>query len=571
MPYFCSILPKAANLQNMNKGLIYCLSITSFGFVIAVLLVFTLYAKIAGIQNLDYLQQRFLTSTSISTYLKGELKGDTDSLPSTERNDVTTRKDITLKVTSNPAEAGAVKNSHSIITSSQETRIPTPPGTVTATVSSETVTTTRSSKADSATGRETVLRGWDSGSFCDELLQNTFSQLVPICETTHHSQQSAIMCKKNPKVVHIIKCSLTNVLIRPKKLFKGITSGDHIVNSEGIELLVTDSVGCESPNVDRVHGITQKDDHVRNMVEESVRRPTRLKSSDCQRWINETTFLYLGMNVHVYFEFLALYNAYKSILDEGNIGSYKVVRIAQHDFNFAFTDFEKLLFPGIEFVQNMTEESVCFKRLILPPRCYSSLLFVCKMKASILNQCYHCNGKGRPGIAFRSFRTHALKACSLNDSMSPITGYRNPKKIAVILRKPYKRYVGDQRTTFDRVLSNNDELLRELKARFAKANVISFHGEDLSVCEQMQMVHDADIFIGVHGAGLVHAWWLQDNALLVEIIPSDEIGNPTFKMLTTLIGINYNGYRIRQGSHRRISLDVKKFINALDTKIKNGI
>ena len=151
---------------------------------------------------------------------------------------------------------------------------------------------------------------------------------------------------------------------------------------------------CESPNMDGVHRITQKDDHVRNMVEEAVRRPARLKSLDCQRWINETTFLYLGMNVYVYFEFLALYNVYKSILDEGNIGSYKVLRVAQHDFNFGFVDFEKLLFPGIEFVQNMTEESVCFKGLILPPRCYSSLLFVCKMKASILNQCYHCNGKG---------------------------------------------------------------------------------------------------------------------------------------------------------------------------------
>ena len=91
------------------------------------------------------------------------------------------------------------------------------------------------------------------------------------------------------------------------------------------------------------------------------------------------------------------------------------------------------------------------------------------------------------------------------------------------------------------------------------------------MCEQMCMVHDADIFIGVHGAGLVHAWWLQDNTLLVEIVPSDEVGNPTFKMLTTLAGVNYKGYCISQRSHGRISLDVKKFINALDATIKNGI
>ena len=539
----------------MKKELIYCLSITLVGFGIAVLLVFTLYAKNLGVQDFVYLQQ---------TSIEGELKRDPDSSPSIERSDVTIGKYSTSETT-DPPEGGGRTKSQSVITSSRVARITTPSaGTVSATLAPET---------DSATGRvAAALRGWDSGSFCDKVLGNTFSQLVPVCKTTaHHNQQSAIMCKKNPKAVHMIKCSLTNVLIRPKKLFKGITSGDHIVNSEGIELLVSDSVGCESTNMDGVRGITQKDDHVRNMVEESVRRPPKSKSSDCQRWINEPTFLYLGMNVHVYFEFLALYNAYKSILDEGNIGSYKVLRVAQHNFNFAFADFEKLLFPGIEFVQNMTEESVCFRRLILPPRCYSSLLFVCKMKSSIINQCYHCNGKGRPGTSFRSFRTHVLKACSLHDSTSPISGYRNPKKIAVILRKPYKRYAGDQRTRFERVLSNNDELLTKLKTKFAKANVTSFHGEDLSVCEQMRMVHDADIFIGVHGAGLVHAWWLQDNALLVEIVPSDEVSNPTFKMLTTVAGINYQGYRIRQGSRGRISLDVKKFISTLDTTIKNGI
>ena len=127
------------------------------------------------------------------------------------------------------------------------------------------------------------------------------------------------------------------------------------------------------------------------------------------------------------------------------------------------------------------------------------------MDAKVHNKCIHCDGKGRPGTAFRSFHTKVLKACSLDDSMSPITGYQNPKKIAVILRKSYQRYAGDTRTKYDRVLSNNDELLTELKARFIKANIISFHGENLSVCEQIRMVHDADIFIEVYGAGLVHA------------------------------------------------------------------
>lgn len=511
----------------MSKDRIYCLSVALLGCAIAMLLLFTLHGQNgAGVQDVNqYFHQTFISSI---------YSGNTQKI----------RSDTTLNVSTSITATGhaqpAVKhNSRSVIASSRDAF---------------------------------SVRGWDSGSFCDELLHNTFSQLVPVCEATHHNEKSAIICKKNPRVTHMIQCSLTNVLIRPKKLFKGVASdsGD-IVNSEGIELLVSDSIGCKSPNMNGVYSTTQSDDHVRKMVKESVRRPARSKSTDCQRWINETTFLYLGMNVHVYFEFIALYNAYKSILDEGNIGSYNVLRVAQHNFDFVFADFEKLLFPGIEFVQNMTEKSVCFKRLILPPRCYSSLVFECKMDARIRKQCFHCDGKGRPGTTFRSFRTQVLKACSLDDSMSPITGYQSPKKIAVILRKSYQRYAGDTRTKYDRVLSNNDELLTQLKARFVKANIVSFHGEDLSVCEQIRMVHDADIFIGVHGAGLVHAWWLQDNALLVEIVPSDEIGNPTFKMLTTLVGINYKGYRISQGSSRKIRLDVKSFIKALNATIHNGL
>ena len=404
-------------------------------------------------------------------------------------------------------------------------------------------------------------RGWDSGSFCDDLLHNTFSHLVPVC-TTDHNEQSAIICKRTLKSTRMIECSMRNVLIRPKKL-NGIISG-HVVNSEGVELLENDLVSCKSPNMQEVYRTTESNDHTTRMVEESLRRPPSLKRSDCQRWISEPTFLFLGVNVHVYFEFITWYNVYKSILDQGNIGPYKVIRVASGNFQYLFSDYEKLLFPGIEFVQNMTEESVCFEKLILPPRGFSSLIFRCKMEHNIRSQCLKCNGKGRPGTAIRSFRTQALKACSLDDSI-PIAGYRNPKRIVIILRKQYERYPGDKPGNFQRVVSNSDQLIAEIKSRF-KVDVVSFHGEDLSVCEQIRIVHDADIFIGVHGAGLVHAWWLQDNALLFEIEPSNQSGNPTFRLLTTLAGINYKSFRIPS-----LSVNVKKFVDTLDATIQHGI
>ena len=64
------------------------------------------------------------------------------------------------------------------------------------------------------------------------------------------------------------------------------------------------------------------------------------------------------------------------------------------------------------------------------------------------------------------------------------------------------------------------------------------------MCEQIQLAHTADDLVGVHGAGLVHLWWLQDHALMFEIVPRTQLGNPTFKMLSTLTGRRYYEYRI---------------------------
>ena len=90
------------------------------------------------------------------------------------------------------------------------------------------------------------------------------------------------------------------------------------------------------------------------------------------------------------------------------------------------------------------------------------------------------------------------------------------------------------------MVSNADQMLAELSATF-NAQVTYFYGEDHSVCEQIRLVHDADILIGMHGAGLIHAWWLQKNALLFEIITEEKAYNPAYKMMSTLAGGELQG------------------------------
>jgi len=409
-------------------------------------------------------------------------------------------------------------------------------------------------------------RGWDSGSFCDTFLHRTFQEIVPVC-AAKGTKHSSITCRRTPLSTRMVECSISNVLVRPQKLYSAMTS-DHIPNSNAIELLDSDETECISPDTNKLHRTTEGGDHVRLMVEESLKQSSHPKRSDCKRWVNETTVMFQGNNVHVYFEVLVWFNAFKVLMDQGMQEPYKVMRVAAHNFQYLFGDYEKLLFPGIEFVHDILEETVCFRKLILPPGCFASLLFRCKMEADVRGKCFSCNGKDRPSTAISIFRSQALKACSLDDSTYN-SGYRNPQRIVVILRKQYNRHPADKPENFRRAISNSQQLIEEL--RKIVPNVDSFHGEDLSMCEQIKLTHSADIFIGVHGAGLVHAWWLRDSALLFELVPSDQLGNPTFHMLTTLAGRNYKGYHLNQMGSASITVNIKDIVSTLANIIHNGL
>ena len=151
--------------------------------------------------------------------------------------------------------------------------------------------------------------GWDSGSFCDTFLHRTFQEIVPVC-MAKGTKHSSITCRRTPLSTRMAECSISDVLIRPQKLYSAMTS-DHIQNSNAIELLDSDETECSSPDTSKLHRTTEAGDHVRLMVEESLKQSLHVKRSDCKRWVNETTIMFQGNNVHIYFEVLVWYNTSK--------------------------------------------------------------------------------------------------------------------------------------------------------------------------------------------------------------------------------------------------------------------
>lgn len=279
----------------------------------------------------------------------------------------------------------------------------------------------------------------------------------------------------------------------------------------------------------------ERGDYIKWFVDDLITNPPVQKTL-CYDWINETVFFFGSHSHHIYFRFLAYYSIHKSLLDHHvEPGTYRIFRLSE-GFNYLFPDYEKALFPGIQPITDLPDTTICFRKVVLVPKCYATTLFQCKMQAEIRAKCFACSGRGLPGTYLMSFRSRVLAACGLEDAKEKES---YSKLITVILRKPYTRWMGDHPSQFQRMLTNSEELIAGLHKAFPNSIVKALHMEDLPVCEQISYTHDSDLLIGVHGAGLVHLWWLREEAVVMELEPYFEMSNPSFRTLAKLTGRRY--------------------------------
>jgi hypothetical protein len=333
-------------------------------------------------------------------------------------------------------------------------------------------------------------------------------------------------------------------------------------HSGAISLVENRQFDCRKPSIHDLVRTLEGGDYVRWLVDDLISNAP-VHDRSCQHWINETAFFFSSHSHHIYFRFLAYYSVHKSLLDHSvEPGSYHVYRMTQ-GYNYLFPDYEDALFPGIRTVENLPSGTVCFRRAVLVPKCYATVLFQCKMQYEIRDKCLECDGRGLPGTGLSSFRTRVLAACGITDTPKQKS---DPKLITIILRKPYTRWEGDRPSGFERVLENSKALISGLEKSFPQFVVKPLHMEDLSICQQVGYTHDADFLIGVHGAGLVHLWWLREKAVMIELEPFFEMGNPSFRTLARLTGRRYVGIPIR-GSSGGVEVSVNEVIDKIKSHL----
>ena len=396
-----------------------------------------------------------------------------------------------------------------------------------------------------------LVRGqtWPKDSFCYNFLVNTFHESLDVCSNETHPDSHSIKCSGNPDSEHMATCTFRNLVIRPslfaKAMFDAVNTD--FVNPHDVRLLNDTDTACVNPRAYELQRKMEYGDYVLTLTQR-VASNQQSSSKVCQRWVKHTVFFFTAHGYHIYFRFLDYYNLHKSILDSNEKpGDYEVIRISEGE-NYLFSDFDSKLFSNFTILKDLKDVNTCFRKVILVPKCYASVFFQCKMQYNIQDYCYECDGKGLKGTPFSSFQSRVLNACGIDAHR------KEQEKLVLISRKPYIRS-NDSFDKFQRILENEDELVNAIRNSLPTVNVTDLQFENLHICDQIRHVRNSHVLMGVHGAGLVHSWWLRDDALAFELEPFYQIGNPSFRMLTTLTGRNYHSVSI-DGGYEFVSADI---------------
>ncbi|XP_078371059.1 EGF domain-specific O-linked N-acetylglucosamine transferase-like isoform X2 [Oculina patagonica] len=199
-----------------------------------------------------------------------------------------------------------------------------------------------------------------------------------------------------------------------------------------------------------------------------------------------TIFMKLDAGINLYHHFCDFVNLY----------------VTQHMNGSFDTDIDILMW-----------DTVCFKDAVFSfnPRMIRGLYYNMPLVPS-------CVGSG----LFKAFTEHTLHRLGITQDNHSEEEFR----ITLLARS----------TKYRRIL-NQDELVGAMmNVPMFKVKVVDYTWR-MPFLEQIKITHNSDIFIGMHGAGLTHALFLPDWAVLIELYNTEDPG--CYSDLARLRGVNY--------------------------------
>lgn len=115
------------------------------------------------------------------------------------------------------------------------------------------------------------------------------------------------------------------------------------------------------------------------------------------------------------------------------------------------------------------------------------------------------------------FHNHFLSSYKIK--VKPVL---NCKKIKILFiwRRDYLAHPRNPSGKISRKIKNEKELLKSVKRKFQDFPISGVQIDLFTLEQQLEMISNTDILIGMHGAGLTHTLFLPQHAGLIELIPN---------------------------------------------------
>ncbi|XP_028680879.2 EGF domain-specific O-linked N-acetylglucosamine transferase isoform X1 [Erpetoichthys calabaricus] len=209
-------------------------------------------------------------------------------------------------------------------------------------------------------------------------------------------------------------------------------------------------------------------------------------------------FMKLDAGVNMYHHFCDFVNLY---ITQHLTGSFsRDVYIVMWDTSFyeygdlfketwsAFTEHDVI------HLKSFDSKRVCFKEVTfsLLPRMRYGLFY----NTPLISDCYNSG-------MFRAFSQHVLHRLRIQQEKPK----ENKIRVTLLSRS----------TEYRRIL-NQQELINAMKTlTFLEVQEVDYKYKEIGFLEQLNITHNSDIFIGLHGAGLTHLLFLPDWAVVFEL------------------------------------------------------
>lgn len=351
---------------------------------------------------------------------------------------------------------------------------------------------------------------WEQGDF--GYIKKMKSQVIDLCQPKE-LDDSSLTCTTN-----LWYCRATNIYFDFKN-FNPDTTSDRFRG----DVLKEGEVGGHSQFKKDIHKNQNKNKSPLQSWFAELEHYTSLSVKPiqgglCDVVVNRPTiFMKLDAGINLYHHFCDFVNLYVTQHMNGSFSS---------DINILMWDTSSLPYRDLfsdtwkaftkHHILRLSEyagKQVCFKDAVFSfnPRMIRGLYYNMPLVPS-------CVGSG----LFKAFSEHTLHRLGITQD-----NHREDEFRITLL---------DRSTKYRRIL-NRDELAGAMmNVPMFKVKVVDYTWK-IPFLEQLKITHNSDIFIGMHGAGLAHALFLPDWAVLFELYNTEDPA--CYSDLARLRGVNY--------------------------------